>query len=90
MQYDYRMKAIDERLNWGNELWKGSVLVATSRSGVTEDIRLSDGALVEVHHFKSGRVACQTVSTINDSLTVRPESDYLQYHSHPTNFWIRL
>ena len=78
----------DERLNWGNELWEGSVVVATSRSGVTEDIRLSDGSLVEVYHFKSGRVACQTVSTINDSLTVRPDppSDYLQMQGHPM-YW---
>ena len=67
------MENKDERRNWEESLWEGATLVASSRSGVTENYRLSDGTLVEVYHFKSGRIACQAVSTINDSLTVRPQ-----------------
>ena len=84
---------MDERLNWAEELWEGSTLVASSRSGVTENVRLSDGTLVGVYHFKSGRVACQAVRTIDESLTVRPEeddisSDYLRMHGHP-KYWAK-
>ena len=83
----------DERLNWDTPLWEGATLVASSRSSVTENIRLSDGTLVEVYYFKSGRVACQEVRTIDDSLTVRPEeddisSDYLRMHGHPI-YWTK-
>jgi hypothetical protein len=82
---------MDERLNWEDKQWEGSTLVASSRSGVTEDVRLSDGTLVEVKYAKSGRIACQAVRTIDESLTVRPEeddisSDYLRMHGHPA-YW---
>ena len=90
---------MDERLRWEDSLWEGSVLVASSRSGVTENVRLSNGTLVEVYHCKSGRVDCQEVRTIDDSLTVRPtedvrlsdgtlveSSDYLRMHGHPI-YW---
>ena len=66
------MNKTDGRLRWEDSLWEGAVLVASSRSGVTENVRLSDGTLVEVYHCKSGRVDCQEVRTIDDSLTVRP------------------
>jgi hypothetical protein len=83
---------MDERLNWEDALWEGAILVASSRSGITEDIRLSDGTLVEVKHFKSGKIACQAVSTIAPHLTVISEddisSDYLRMHGHP-KYWVR-
>ena len=70
------MSREDERLNWGEELWEGATLVASSRSGVTENIRLSEGTLVGVYHFKSGRVACQTISQIDRGLTIRLDEPY--------------
>ena len=67
------MHAIDERDNFD---FQGAMLVATSRSGSTENVRLTNGQLVEVYYCKSGKVNCQVISAIDDSLTLRGEEPY--------------
>jgi len=48
-----------------------SVLIAQSRTGVTQVWKLADGRLVEVASLKSGNVEANEVPAIPQNLTVR-------------------
>ncbi len=67
------MNPIDDRESFN---FKGAILIARSRSGVTENVRLADGQLLEVYYFKSGKIGCQQISQIDTSLTIRGEEPY--------------
>jgi len=54
-----------------DELLAEAVLVRESRSGTTQNWRLSGGHLVEVYFFKSGRIQASPISQEDYSLTVR-------------------
>ena len=58
---------------------RGAVMVASSRSGATEVVRIPDGRLFLVEHLKSGRDEIILCQGIPDYLTVRydpPSSEF--------------
>ena len=59
------MKPIDERENFD---FNEAKLVASSRSGVTQNVILNNGKIVEVQFLKSGRVLCMEILVINSAL----------------------